>query len=107
MKKIVIFYVLLIEILIVCSVSFAAAYKTVFIVDPASGKKIEVVDGELLVKFKSGTKKAAMAVSNNVLGTQAKTVVAALNIQCVKLPAGKSISQMMELYKKGFCYKSG
>ena len=100
MKKIVIFYVLLIETLVVCNVSFAAAYKTVFIIDPASGKNLEVVDGELLVKFKSGTKKTMMAVINNVLGTQVRTVIASLNIQCVKLPAGKSIRQMIELYKK-------
>ena len=85
------------------------AVKTIFIfvillgaVNFAFGQKFEkaYADGEVLVKFKSGTDSALIAQTNAFVGASLLETLGDLNWIRVKLPAGMPVEKAIEEYKQ-------
>ncbi len=65
------------------------------------GQKTEkaFADGEVLVKFKSGTASSMVAQTNQVIGAELIETLGDLNWIRVKLPAGMTVEKAIERYK--------
>ncbi|HEY0461710.1 MAG TPA: S8 family peptidase, partial [Pyrinomonadaceae bacterium] len=57
-------------------------------------------DGEVLVKFKSGTKPAQIATANSALGARLAETLGDLDWVRVELPAGMTVEKAIEEYRK-------
>jgi subtilisin family serine protease len=68
----------------------------------AFGQKTEkaFADGEILVKFKSGTKRARMTETNAALGATLAETLGDLNWIRVKIPFGMTVEKALEEYQK-------
>lgn len=73
-----------------------------FAVNLAFGQKTEkaFVDGEVLVKFKSGTKSSSIAQTNALMGASLLETLGDLDWVRVKIPEGMTVEEAIGQYKK-------
>jgi len=67
---------------------------------PVTGKPVEVVDGEIIVKYRKGVSKAKKNAFNAKHGTSMINELEKLDIQVVKVPPGRKLEEMLRLLSK-------
>lgn len=68
--------------------------------EPSGMKRKGYAPGEILVKFKDGTKKEAIEVIQKELHLNTVRVISSSNLYLMKIPEGSSLQQIMDSLRK-------
>src|SRR5947207_2067618 len=63
----------------------ASCFETTFIADPKTGKKVEVINNQVIVKFRSGVSGARRAALRFSAGAQASKEIPELNAETLQV----------------------
>jgi len=78
----------------------AEQIKTKRIFDPRLGKEVEVVEGEVLVRFKRDVTAERIKQIHRAPGIQTKKGIKQLDSQLVRIPEDKTIEDILETYRQ-------
>ncbi|MFN3967057.1 MAG: S8 family peptidase, partial [Endomicrobiia bacterium] len=79
--------------------TFLYAFETEKFFSIQSKKYVNVVKGEVLVKFKKGTEKSKRTLAHKNINAQIKGGLDAIGVEVIKIPEGMSVQQAIEYYK--------
>jgi len=108
MKKKILFTFLIFNIFFLSVNLWAKEIKKAFIIDPKTNRKVSVVAGEILVKFKPEVKKETIDKINKKFGVEIKKKLRIKNVyrlkvppdKTIKVPPDKTINEMLKKYKE-------
>ena len=100
MKNRIFFTFLIFNIFFLCANLWAREIKKAFIIDPKTNRKVSVVAGEILVKFKPEVKKETIDKINKEFGVEIKKKLRIKNVYRLKVPPDKTINEMLKKYKE-------
>ncbi|MBA7512202.1 hypothetical protein ES705_04206 [subsurface metagenome] len=99
MKKKIFFAFLIFNTLFFCTNLWAGEIKKAFIIDLKTNRKVSVVAGEILVKFKAEVKKETIDKINEKFGVEIKKKLRIKNTYRLKVPPAK-INEMLKKYRE-------
>jgi len=100
MKKKIFFAFLIFNILSFSLNLWASEIREASIIDPKTNRKVTVVVDEILVKFKRGVKAETIDKINEKFKGRIKKKIEKIDVHCIKIPAGKTVLEMIEEYRK-------
>ena len=100
MKKKIFFTFLIFNIFFLSFNLWAREIKKAFIIDLKTNRKVSVVAGEIVVRFKPGVKKETIDKINESFKVEIKKKLRIKNIYLLKVPPTKTINEMLKKYKE-------
>ena len=100
MKKKILFAFLICIILLLSQNLPAEPIKKASIIDPETNRKVSVVAGEILVKFKPEVKEETIDKINEKFRVEIKKKLRIKNIYLLKVPPTRTINEMLKEYKE-------
>lgn len=100
MKKRIFFAFLICNIIFLSNNLRAEPIKEASIIDPKTNRKVSVVAGEILVKFKPEVEKEKIDKINKKFGVEIKKELRIKNTYRLNVPPAKTINEMLKKYKE-------
>lgn len=97
-KKVGIF--VLLSLIVIPSKTYAQKINTEKFFDSKLGREVEVVEGEIIVRFKRRLEAGSIRKMNEAFGNKIKKKIKNINVHRIKLGRGKKIENMLKIYRK-------
>lgn len=91
---------ILLSLIVIPSKTYAQKINTERFFDSKLGREVEVVEGEIIVRFKRGLEVGAIRKTNEAFGNRIRKEIKNMNIHRIKLGKGRKIENMLNMYRK-------